>query len=364
MKQNPRLLIAGNLLGRNPGYVTTQGQILSDRLKADGFEVVAVSSRLNRLARLLDIAWTIVRSSGKSDLIVIEVYSGLAFVLADVASLLAGLSGVSSVLVLHGGQLPEFSARRKRWVKRVLGRARSLVAPSAFLAESLEEIASPIRVIPNAIDLEKYGFRLRKKVDPKMLWMRSFHHHYNPGLALEVLALVRNEFPNATLVMCGVDKGLENTVKNTAREMGLQDFVRFPGFLDEAAKAEEFSKADIFLNTNRVDNMPVSVVEACAFGLPVVATDVGGLSKLVTHGENGLLVKDDDPGSMAKAVIGLLNDPETTERLSGNGRKLAEESAWKAVRKLWEELFEEILLNQNEPALRESPDSVSQPLSR
>lgn len=343
MKQNPKLLIVGNLLGTNPGYVTTQGLLLAERLAADGFEVTAVSSKVNKVVRLLDVVVTIVKSTGKVDLMVLEVYSGPAFVLADVAGFLAKVLGIPSVLVLHGGQLPEFSAKHKRWVRRVLGRARSLVAPSAFLAESLEESASPISVIPNAIDLETYRFRLRRKISPKMLWMRSFHPLYNPGLALDVLALVKREFPEATLVMGGVDKGLESSVKNSAREMGLEDSVRFPGFLDEAAKAEEFSKADIFLNTNRVDNMPVSVVEACAFGLPVVATDVGGLSKLIDHGENGLLVKDDDPKEMARAVIGLLNDPELAGRLSENGRKLAERSSWSNVRRQWESLFDKIL---------------------
>ncbi|MCO6509284.1 MAG: glycosyltransferase family 4 protein [Aridibacter famidurans] len=364
MKQNPRLLIVGNLLGRNAGFVTTQGQILADRLEADEFEVTAVSSKVNKFARLMDVALTIVRDSRKVDLMVLEVYSGPAFVLADVASFLAKALGIPSVLVLHGGQLPEFAKKRNRWVKRVLGRARSLVAPSPFLAGSLEQYVSPVRMIPNAIDLERYRFRPRNEIGPRMLWMRSFHPLYNPGLALDVLAIVKSEFPDATLVMGGVDKGLESSVKSSAREMGLQDSVRFPGFLDEASKAEEFSKADIFLNTNRVDNMPVSVVEACAFGLPVIATDVGGLSRLITHGENGILVKDDDPEEMANAVITLLNDPEATERLSRNGRQLAERSSWSNVKRHWVSLFEEILSEEQLPGSERRSGSMAERVSR
>ncbi|QQS42007.1 MAG: glycosyltransferase family 4 protein [Acidobacteriota bacterium] len=364
MKHNPKLLVVGNLLGKNPGYVTTQGQILAERLEADGFEVVAVSAKVNKFARLLDVVRTIVKSSGRVDLMILEVYSGPAFLLADVASFVAKLLGIPSVLVLHGGQLPQFAAKHSRWVRRILGRARSLVAPSAFLAESLERFASPIRVIPNAIDLGAYRFRLREEMAPRMLWMRSFHPLYNPRLALDVLALVKGEFPDATLVMGGVDKGLESSVKNSAREMGLGDSVRFPGFLDEAAKAREFSDADIFLNTNRVDNMPVSVVEACAFGLPVVATDVGGLSKLVAHGENAILVNDDDPEEMAKAVIGLLKDPGAARRFSENGRKLAERSSWSSVRQQWESLFEDILLKTESPASEKGSGSLTERLSR
>ena len=339
----PSLCIAGNLIGRNPGHATTQGLILADRLVEEGFGVLAVSSKLNRLRRLIDIVWTIARNCRKTDVLIVEVYSGLGFLLADVASFLGKLFGIPSILVLHGGNLPDFAEKYPRWVKRVLRCACTLVAPSSFMAERMSHYGFEVLVIPNVIDLESYGHRLRRAISPKLIWMRSFHPIYNPQMALDTFGLVRREFPDATLVMAGVDKGLEDSIKTSARQMGLGDAIRFPGFLDEDAKIREFSEADIFLNTNRIDNMPVSVVEACAMGLPVVATDVGGLSHLITHRETGLLVRDDDPNEMADAIISLLRDPDLTERLSVNGRLLAEKSAWTAVRRSWEVLFDEIL---------------------
>ena len=83
--------------------------------------------------------------------------------------------------------------------------------------------------------------------------------------------------------MAGKDKGLEENLRKMAEEMNLSDKIRFVGFLDSEEKLKEFADADIYINTNRIDNMPVSVLEARAFGLPVVSTDVGGLPHLIEH---------------------------------------------------------------------------------
>jgi glycosyltransferase involved in cell wall biosynthesis len=173
--------------------------------------------------------------------------------------------------------------------------------------------------------------------------MRAFEPLYNPELAIRVLARVREVVPDASLVMAGQDKGLEHEVRRICQVRSLQEAVRFAGFLDMEGKAREGNAADVFLNTNHVDNMPVSVVEACAMGLPVVATAVGGLQDLLTHGETGLLVPDDNDQEMAAAVLQLLDNRDLAAKLSANGRRLAEGSARDQVRPLWETLLGEMM---------------------
>lgn len=338
-----RVCVVGNLLGRNPGYITTQGQILADLLSKEGHAVISCSSRINRLLRLLDIIWTVFWNRKKFDVLVLEVYSGLNIFMSETVSLLGRLFGIPMIFVLHGGNLPAFSKKYPRWVKRVLRRGNILVAPSTFLVKGLSHLGFPIRVIRNIINVEEYPFKLRGKISPKMIWMRSFHPIYNPQMAINVLKLIRNTHPTASLVMAGLDKGLEPEIKSLVSELGLHDAVRFPGFLDQDVKIKEFSAADIYLNTNHIDNMPVAVVEASAMGLPVVATAIGGLPDLLENGKNGILVEDDDANSMTNAVNSLLDDEELTERLSKNGRAMAELSSWKTVRLGWDELFAEIM---------------------
>lgn len=338
----PRVCVVGQLIGMRTGNITTQGQIVADLLARDGYEVTSVSSKLNRVLRLWDVMWTIFRKREAIDLLMIEVYSGLSFVLADAASLLGKFFGISVIFVLHGGNLPEYSDTHPKWVNRVLGRGKLLVAPSEYLAREMVAHGFHMRVVPNVVSISEDSFRLRRRLAPKLLWMRSFHSIYNPRMAIEAFAKVKAKHPDATLVMAGVDKGMEGEVKALAADLGLQDSVSFPGFLDAAAKAREFSKADIYLNTNTIDNMPVSVVEACAYGLPVVATNVGGLPHLITHEMDGLLIPNGDVDAAAEAVEKLLSEPDFAKRLSSNGRQLAGRSDWRTVRGMWETLFDEV----------------------
>lgn len=333
----------GNMLGRNADYVTSQGQIVADLLAAEGFQVTSVSSKIKRLARLADIINTLTKNHRKFDVVLLEVYSGLYFTIASVTGLLCRIFKLPLIMILHGGNLPAFIKKYPHQTKKVLTQADRLVAPSTFLAEKIGDWGYEIQVILNVVDTSRYPYRERSRIAPRLIWMRSFHPVYNPEMAIEVLAKLRESEPDATLTMAGSEKGLEGKIKTMAKDMGLSDAVRFAGFLDLEKKIKEFSAADIYLNTNRIDNMPVSVIEARALGLPVVATDVGGLPYLIEHGENGFLVPSGDVDAMVKNIKLLLDDPELTRRISRSGRISAARSDWSAVRPQWETLISDLL---------------------
>ena len=327
------------MVGRHHGHVVHQGEIVAEALASAGYDVMAVSSHKNRYGRLADIVATLLRNRHRIDVLIIQVYGGPSFVVEDIASRIGRRAGHRIVMALHGGAMPTFMRRFPRWSTRVLNRAHVLVAPSEFLARALRPYGLTGRVIPNAIHLDGYEYRHRPRVTPRLFWMRSFHDTYNPMMAVRALALLKQSFPDASLVMAGQDSGLEAHVRASARELGLADAIHFPGFLDHAGKQRHGGSADVFLNTNRVDNMPVAVVEAAAMGLPVVATNVGGIPDLLTDGETGLIVPEDDHHAMAGAVKRLLDEPSLAGRLSRAGRRLAERSSWENVRPQWEQTF-------------------------
>jgi len=267
-----RLCFVGPMTGRNSGLVTTQGEILSDMFACAGYPVISVSALRNRYWRLVDIVTTLVRKRKSIDLVMLQVYGGPSFVVEDIASWLGSHLGHRIIMTLHGGAMPSFMGRFPRWSRRVLGRADALIAPSEYLARAVTAYGFRARVIPNIIQLSAYQYRHRQQVRPRMLWMRSFDPDYNPTMAVRVLALLRNRAPDATLVMAGPDGGLEPEVRRLARELGLNGAVHFSGFLDMAQKLVQGDAADIFINTNHIDNMPVAVVEACAMGLSRTST--------------------------------------------------------------------------------------------
>lgn len=347
----PRLCFVGPMLGVNPGWVSTQGELLAGLLAEAGYPMRLTSHKPARLPRLIDILSSLIAWRNEIDLVIHQVFSGPAFAITDAATALGRTLGLQQIAVLHGGALPEFAGRHGGWVRRVLSRAAAVVAPSTYLAETFAvypELASRLRVIPNILEIDNYPYRHRASVRPNLLWMRTFHDVYHPEMAVEVLEDLRRTHPGATLTMAGQEKGLHAAVQELAKQRGLAETVRFPGFLGPADKLREFDAHDIYLNTNRVDNMPVSVLEAVAFGLPVVATAVGGVPHLLRDGETGLLIPDGDVGAMTDAIRRLLDEPGLAATLSTNGRALAESCAWEPVRNQWEELFRRLCGVQGE----------------
>ena len=354
-QSRPRLCFVGPMLGVNPGWVTSQGELLAELLVEAGYPARLTSHKPARLARLVDILGSLVAWRSEIDLVVHQVFSGPAFVITDAASALCRRLGLRQVFALHGGALPEFAAKHGGWVRRVLRRADAIVTPSTYLAEVFAvypELAPRMITIPNILEIENYPYRHRPVARPRLLWMRTFHDVYHPEMAVEVLAELRRSHMDATLTMAGQEKGLHAAVQELARRRGLAGAVRFPGFLGPDDKVREFGAHDIYLNTNRVDNMPVSVLEAAAFGLPVVATAVGGVPHLLRDGETGLLVPDGDVAAMTAAIRRLLDEPGLAGTLSANGRRLAESCAWEPVMAQWEELFRRVCGVQGESSFQ------------
>ena len=315
----------------------------ASRLEEDGWSVIRSSLRTSRAERLLDMVLTAWRCRREYEIASVDVFSGLAFIWAEAACLSLRAAGRPYVLSLHGGRLPEFAQRWPRRVRRLLGGAGAVVAPSHYLVETMRKYRSDIQLIPNGVALSGFPFRRRGPVTPRLVWVRSFHRIYNPSLAVRVLAALRADIPDVRLTMVGPDTGdgaLEATRREIA-ELGIEGVVDFAGAVAHDEIARYLAGADIFLNTTNIDNTPVSVLEAMASGLCVVSTNVGGLPFLLEDGRDALLVPPDDLAAMSAAVRRLFADPDLALRLSSEARHEAERFDWSLVMSQWKALLAE-----------------------
>lgn len=349
-ERRPRLGFVGIHAGRRPDQAVSQNEAVAALFSDAGYLVRMASTVRRPMLRTVHhviaiLAWR------RVDVLVVAVFSGRSFLMADLATILGRLTGKTLLLFLHGGNLPHFSRRRRRWVGRVLRRADAVVAPSAYLARAFPagEWGFEVTIVPNVLSIEWYHFRPRDDPRPNLLWMRTFHEHYDPLLAVEVLAQVRRRFPDARLTMAGADQGLLESVRRRVAEAGLGDAVAFPGYLGAGAKRRALEDHDVLLHTNVVDNMPVTILEAAACGVLIVATGVGGIPDLLTDGHDAIVVPPGDAAALAAGVGRLLADPDTAARTSMNARALAERFSWEAVRPRWEELFARLGAGPGQP---------------
>ena len=339
---NPKVLIVGNFLTKH-GVNPQLCEALAGGLIDDGWDVKTTSYRFNKILRVLDMMYTILRYSNHYQVAWVSVFSGPSFIWAEIVTWLLKRLGKPYVVSLHGGNLPNFAKEHPERVKKLLNSANAVSAPSRYLVDGMSPYRSDINHIPNLIPIDRYAYHNRAKPRAKMAWLRAFTKIYNPTMAIEVSNNIKQSYPDFHFYMIGPDKdGSLADVKQKIDELGLRDDVTLPGRVDKKDISDWLNKADIFINTTNYDNTPVSVIEAMACGLCVVSTNVGGMPQTIEDGVDGLLVPPEDPDAMTQAVKRLLDDPEFASRISANARKRVEEYDWKQLRHRWGALFNSV----------------------
>lgn len=346
MRDSGRLsvLLLGNFLSAHGG---SRGvcEDLALRLRARGWQVSTASAHPQRIPRLFDMCFTAWRARHRYTVAQVDVFSGHAFLWAEAVTGMLRLLGKPYILTLHGGNLPRFAQRWPGRVRRLLRSAAVVTTPSRYLLEQMAPYRADVLLLPNALDLSHYVLRrFDRPVQPRLVWLRAFHSIYNPILAAQVMARLRQEWPDVHLTMVGPDKG-DGTLQKFQRfvtDNGLDAHLTYAGGVPKAEVPAWLQRGDIFLNTTNVDNTPVSVIEAMACGLCVVSTNVGGIPYLLEHETDALLVPPNDPGAMADAVRRILTEPELAERLSRNARRKAEQFDWGTILPQWERLLTEV----------------------
>ena len=332
-----KVLYIGNNLVKKTNYATSM-DILSSLLKLEGFTVYKSSSKSNKMLRLLEMCFTIISFRTKFDYVLIDTYSTSNFYYAFITSQLCRIFNLRYLPILRGGNLPYRLHHNPTLSSLIFNNSFQNIAPSGYLKYEFELKGYTTLLIPNVIPITKYNFKNRQKLQPKLLYVRSFAKIYNPTMAIEVLKELKNTYSKAVLCMVGPDKdGTLKDVKHLINTYDLQDSVEITGVLSKDEwhkKSEEF---DIFINTTNVDNTPISVIEAMALGLPVVSTNVGGLPYLIDDNKDGVLVDKEQPILMAKKIIEIIEENKSS--FAKMARCKVENFDWSVVRKQWLKLL-------------------------
>ena len=339
MNRKPSLLYVGNKLshyGFTPGVIETLGPLL----ESEGYKVSYAGTYKSQVIRLIEIILKVAFIGRKVDYILIDTYSTSAFWFAYFAGSIARLFKVPYIPLLHGGDLPRRLAKSKRVCQRLFNHSYVNVAVSGYLKHEFEERGIKVTLIPNIINIKNYPFKLREKMRPRLLWVRSFHRQYNPNMAADVLKKLSRIYPEAELCMVGPDKdGSMEDFRNYVNELGMGEQIKITGLL----KKEEWIKLaedyDFFINTTNVDNTPISVIEAMALGLNVISTDPGGIPFLLNNDIDSVLVQRGDACAMATEIEKLIKNPAKVGALSKAARDKAEGFDYIHVLNQWCELL-------------------------
>lgn len=261
-----------------------------------------------------------------------------SYLLAPVPAMMAGrLYGKTVVLNYHSGEADDHLTRWRsaRFFARL---AHCIAVPSGYLEDVFARHGLEAQAVFNFIESERIPHRARSVLRPRVLSNRNLEGLYNVACTVRAFARIQAEYPDAELVIAG-DGSQRAALERLVAELGLRQ-VQFLGRVAPDAMPALYDAADLYLNSPDIDNMPSSILEAYAAGLPVVTTNAGGIPYLVRHEETGLMVDTGDEAALAAQALRLLRDPSLTEHLT---RRAHQEClslyVWPAVRDAWLQLY-------------------------
>ena len=286
---------------------------------------------------LIYLVWLALRIP-RHDVIHIFSASYFSFLLAATpAILMARFFGKKTVLNYHSGKAEGHLRRWRRTAIPMIRMADELVVPSQYLVEVFRRFGLQAHAVANILDLESFRFRERRPLLPHFLSSRNLYPLYNVACVLRAFKIIQQKFPKATLKIAG-DGHERLYLENLARTLKLRN-VDFLGLVAPEKMGKLYNEAHILLNSSNIDNLPGSILESFASGMPVVSTCAGGIPYIVAHERTGLLVPRNDSEAMAASAVKLLESQEFAGNIAHNARQVCQSYKWCVVREKWLDVY-------------------------
>ena len=339
------------------GGMAAQTAQLRDLLQCEGVNVeflqtnllyrpawIARIPALRAVFRFLSYLLRAWQLAGRVDVIHLMSNSGWSWQLFSAPVIwLAWLRKTPVIVNYRGGEAQSYLEKSAGRVLPTLRRASCLVVPSEFLRQVFGRFGVQARVIPNIVNTELFhpGQREPGAEPIHIIVVRNLEAIYDVATAIRAFDRVHATLPDTRLSIAGSGPELE-ALQQLVTKLNLQAAVRFVGRLDRDAIPGFYRQADLFVNSSRVDNMPNSLLEAMASGVPIASTDAGGIPYMVEHGMTALLSPVGDERLLADNMLRLIEASELRKQLIDNGLKQARGFSWPSIKQQWLEVYSKL----------------------
>ena len=296
---------------------------------------------LRTVATELTYGPELVRELARADIVHVFSASYTSFLLAPLPAIaVARALRRPVVLNYRSGQAADHLSR-SAIARAVLRHVEQNIVPSRYLVEVFDGFGIDAAVIPNIVDLDRFAFRHREPLRPRLVSTRNFQALYNVPCTLRAFRIVQDRWPDAELTLVGGGSE-ERALRGLADQLRLRH-VTFAGPIHPDAVADYYRANDVYVQSPNIDNMPTSVLEAFASGLPVVSTEAGGVPAILADGVHGLLAPLDDHQQIAAHVLRLLDDSALAKRLVSAAFSVCQRCTWPVVREQWLQVYRRVL---------------------
>lgn len=222
---------------------------------------------------------------------------------------------------------PRRSFLHRTLLSFVLSKASVIQSTGEIMAsEARKYTRRPVQVIPFGINLvqfpcKKHKSQSERSSHPVIGTVKSLENIYGVDLLIEAFALVKKEIPGAHLHITGGGSQL-SFLQSLCERLGIDDSVTFFGKVSPSQVPAQISELDVFCNLSRRESFGMSILEASACGVPVVATAVDGVVETARQGVNAITVKPENSQEAANAILSIIQDEHLYNTLSEGGKNL------------------------------------------
>jgi glycosyltransferase involved in cell wall biosynthesis len=232
------------------------------------------------------------------------------------------------VLHLHGSdglvQFHQASLAHRRWLDDWFTQASAVVTVSRAMEREVSRWLrdrTPVVHLPNPVETSR--FFKAQPTEPRVVFLGAIRPAKGIYDLLEAARTVLRQVPEARFDFVG--GGEISELQQRIATIGLEERARCLGPRSAEEVPKILAESAIFCLPSHAEGLPVSILEAMAASLPVVATRIAGIPELVEHGTSGLLVEPHDPGGLAAALTRLLRDPKRCVKMGSEGRARVEQ---------------------------------------
>lgn len=235
---------------------------------------------------------------------------------------------------IHGAEFDTFyrnaSEKKRTLIRQIYDKCDAFIALSDEWKDNLSEIIpkEKITVIENYSSLNRMAFqeRMDRRTNNCILFLGELGKRKGCYDIPEIIKLTAENIPNVKFVLAGDGTTQDkDAIKSLISAIGVEENVVFPGWVRGSEKDKLLREADIFLLPSYNEGMPMSILDAMGYGLPVVSTNVGGIPKIVINDGNGYSLYPGSVNKMAEGIIQILSDDELRKQYACKSFKIVED---------------------------------------
>ena len=267
--------------------------------------------------------------------------SGASFWRKRIFIYIAKLFNKKVVLHMHGGRFGDFSKEHRNAVKKTLDKCDAIIALSEYWKKffQLEFNCKKVEIIKNVITAPSIMPKDHKVFTLLFLGLIS----RNKGIydLLDVIEEHKNEFIGNLKLKVGGNGDVNNLIQLITKK-GIYDIVSYEGWVSGDKKTELLNESDVYVLPSYKEGLPISILEAMSYSLPVISTCVGGIPEIILNGENGYLINPGDKEALYDAINKLKSSEKLRIRMGNLSKPIVKEHMPQYVENQLKELYESL----------------------